>query len=80
MGYVTGAISKPNTNDPTDDRWDFENSLIMSWLLDSMELEISCDLLSQIPKEIWEAITKTHAQYENLAHVYDLKCRFHKVK
>lgn len=58
MGYVTGAISKPNTNDRTGDRWDFENSLIMSWLLDSMELEISGDLLHKFPRRFEKLLLK----------------------
>ena len=41
MGYIMGAKSEPNSNDPRYELWDEENSMVMSWLLYSMQLEIS---------------------------------------
>jgi hypothetical protein len=41
MGYLNGKIQEPKPNDPTYDKWEAQSSTIMSWLLHSMQLEIS---------------------------------------
>jgi hypothetical protein len=41
MRHLNGKIQEPKSNDPTYDKWEAENSTIMSWLLHSMQLEIT---------------------------------------
>ena len=41
MGHYDGRITAPSTTDPGYDKWEIENSVIMSWLINSMVLEIS---------------------------------------
>ena len=41
MGYLNGKITEPLETDPIYDRWEAENSTVMSWLVHSMKPEIS---------------------------------------
>ena len=40
FGYLTSAISQPKPKDSYYETWEAENSMIMSWLINSMEPEI----------------------------------------
>ena len=40
FGYLTNAISQPKPRDNYYETWEAENSLIMSWLINSIEPEI----------------------------------------
>ena len=55
IGYINGAITYLKVGDSEFDKWDQENSLIMSWLLHSMISEIGDGFLAlDIAKDIWE--------------------------
>ncbi|KAL4200843.1 hypothetical protein AMTRI_Chr02g213130 [Amborella trichopoda] len=45
LGYITGKIRDPPTNDPFHDEWESENLTAMAWLLHSMQPSISRGLL-----------------------------------
>jgi hypothetical protein len=32
MGYLNQQVSEPGLDDPSYDKWEAENSMIMSWL------------------------------------------------
>lgn len=36
-GYITGTTTKPDTSSSDFTKWDSENSLVMSWLINSMQ-------------------------------------------
>ena len=40
MGFSCGTIKEPKQSDSSFESWDAENSMIMSWLLNSMQSEI----------------------------------------
>ena len=66
----------PAKNDPTFEAWDEENSMIMSWLWDSMEPMISdtCMFMSTA-KEIWDFIHRTYSKARDAAQVYEIKVK-----
>ena len=81
MGYIMGAKSEPNSNDPWYKLWDEENSMVMSWLLHSMQSEISQTyLFLSTAKEIWYAISQTYSKIGITAQIYELKCQIHATK
>ena len=41
MGFLNGKVSEHRAGDPSYDMWEAVESMIMSWLLHSMLLEIS---------------------------------------
>ena len=40
MGYLTGEKKAPVVDDPNYAIWDAENSMVMTWLVNSMEEDI----------------------------------------
>lgn len=56
MGYMNGT--QPTEDDASFDKWDSENSTVISWLLRSMQPEISngCIFL-ETTKDIWETVS-----------------------
>jgi hypothetical protein len=63
---------------PTYDKWEAKNSTVMSWLLHSMQLEISQEyLFLHTTKEVWDAAAQTYSKVGNAALKYDLKRRIH---
>ena len=40
MGYINGGIKAPSTEDASYDKWEMENSIVMTWLVHSMVPEI----------------------------------------
>ncbi|KAI6683703.1 hypothetical protein NL676_029616 [Syzygium grande] len=66
----------PKLGDPNFDAWDEADSMIMSWLWNSMELAISntCMFLSTA-KEIWDSIQRTYSKACDAAQVYEIKVK-----
>ncbi|KAL5545583.1 hypothetical protein UlMin_005270 [Ulmus minor] len=56
--------------------WDEEDSMVMSWLWNSMEPEIS-DTCMFLPtaKDIWESIQQTYSKVNDAAQVYHVKIK-----
>ncbi|XP_057493174.1 uncharacterized protein LOC130778669 [Actinidia eriantha] len=74
--YINGTITSLNFGDPGFDKWDQENSLIMSWLIHSMIPEIGEGFLSlDTAKDIWDTVSETYSRRGNIAQVYDLQRR-----
>ena len=66
----------PKAGDPKFDAWDEEDSMVMSWLWNSMTPTISdtCMFLSTA-KEIWEAVRQTYSKARDAAQVYEIKIK-----
>ncbi|KAG6492095.1 hypothetical protein ZIOFF_047045 [Zingiber officinale] len=45
MGYLTGEKKTPSEKDPMYATWDAENSMVMTWLVNSMEEEIGANYM-----------------------------------
>ena len=53
LGYMTGAIAALVENDRTYASWESDNSIVMAWLVNSMEKKIGRHYLSyKMTKEI----------------------------
>ncbi|KAA8532218.1 hypothetical protein F0562_032257 [Nyssa sinensis] len=64
--YVNGTIKEPTSIDPTLKQCRSSNSLVMSWLLNSMQSHISRGFLFLTTTcEIWTAIVQTYSQVGN---------------
>ena len=66
----------PKKGDPTFEQWDKDDSMIMSWLWDSMDHAISdtC-MFFTIEKEIWNSICRTYSKAYDAAQVYEIKLK-----
>ncbi|KAJ7976083.1 Retrovirus-related Pol polyprotein from transposon TNT 1-94 [Quillaja saponaria] len=63
---------KPVESDPKYSQWVAENSLVMSWLLNSMQANIGF-LLLDTSNIIWTAVAHTYSQTSNDALAYELR-------
>ena len=41
LSYLDGTTTKPSTDDPLYQIWDAQNSMVMTWLIHSMEDKIN---------------------------------------
>ncbi|KAH9657194.1 retrovirus-related pol polyprotein from transposon RE1 [Citrus sinensis] len=81
IGYLTGSIKEPTEDDPKFQTWDADNSMIMSWLVNSMEQEIGQTyLFLPTAKDLWDVVTETYSDLGNSAQIYDLKTRIRETK
>ena len=57
MGHLTGEILKSAVGDPNKKKWQSENSLVIAWLINSMEPAIGKPhLFLPTAKDVWEAV------------------------
>ncbi|KAL6326273.1 hypothetical protein AAG906_004770 [Vitis piasezkii] len=73
--YLMGAIVQPKEDDPGYRTWKLENSMVMSWLINSMTNDIGENFMYYgIAKEIWDADLRqgdsTHIEYFNILTRY----------
>ena len=76
IGYLTGEIREPATTDPSHATWDAENSMVMTWLVNSMEEDICANYMCySTAKELWENVTQMYSDLGNQSQVYELSLR-----
>ena len=76
IGYLTGTTSAPDSKDPLYDIWDVENSMVMMWLVNSMEEEISSNYMCfSTAKELWDEITAMYSDLGNQSQIYELNLK-----
>ena len=74
MKYILGTSPQSSGDGPKYENWKVESSKVMSYLLHSMQLEISKTyLLLTIAKEIWEGVTLSYSKRGITDRLYDLK-------
>ena len=76
--YLTGEVATPKAEDPQFRTWKIKNSMVMSWLVNSMTNEIGENfLLYGTAHEIWEAAREFYSSKENTSeietHLQDLR-------
>ena len=71
-----GEVKKPANNDPCLKSWRFENFMVITWLINSMDLSIGNPFLF-IPtvKEVWDVVRDTYSDVENSSQIFELKTK-----
>ena len=73
IGYLTGETKEPEKTDPSYALWDAENSMIMAWLVNAMEEEISVNYMCySTAKELWDNVTQMYSDLGNYSQIYEL--------
>ncbi|CAL5338710.1 unnamed protein product [Camellia sinensis] len=82
LGYLTGDSQKPESTDAVAvQRWRSENSLITSWLINSMKPTIGKTyMFLPTAKEVWDAVRETYSDEENASQVFEIKTRLWQMK
>ncbi|RVW83231.1 Retrovirus-related Pol polyprotein from transposon RE1 [Vitis vinifera] len=76
--YLTGEAVMPETTEPGFRKWKIENSMIMSWLINSMNNDIGENfLLFGTAKDIWDAAKETYSSSENISELFQVESALH---
>ncbi|RVW34501.1 Retrovirus-related Pol polyprotein from transposon RE1 [Vitis vinifera] len=76
--YLTGEAAMPETTEPGFRKWKIENSMIMSWLINSMNNDIGeIFLLFKTAKDIWDAAKETYSSSENTSELFQVESTLH---
>ncbi|RVW94161.1 Retrovirus-related Pol polyprotein from transposon RE1 [Vitis vinifera] len=68
----------PETTKPGFRKWKIENSMIMSWLINSMNNDIGENfLLFGTAKDIWDATKETYSSSENTSELFQVESALH---
>nr|KYP62484.1 hypothetical protein KK1_017020 [Cajanus cajan] len=74
MGYLTGTSAAPPMTDPSYSNWDAENSIVMAWLINSMELKIGRTyLFCKTAHEIWTTVQEMYSDLQNSAQCFEIR-------
>ncbi|CAN1813301.1 hypothetical protein LINPERHAP1_LOCUS26837 [Linum perenne] len=73
IGCITGAVAKPKEDAAEFAVWDAENSMVMTWLVNSMAADIGANYLGyDTTKELWDDVASTYSDLGNQSQVYEL--------
>lgn len=81
LEYVNGEIKPPASSDPTYLQWRSENSMMNSWLINSMEpVVVKPFMFLPTALEVWEAVRETYLDLENHSQLFVLNTRIWKMQ
>lgn len=81
IGYLTGDKKAPAPEDPTYSTWDAENSMVMTWLVNSMQEDIGCNYMCySTAKERWDNVNQMYSDLGNHSQVYELTLKLGEVR
>ena len=81
IGDLTGEKEEPAPEDPFYPTWDAENSMVMTWLVNSMEEDISSNYICyHTAKELWENIHQMYSDLGNQSQVYELTLKLGEIR
>ncbi|CAJ2657582.1 unnamed protein product [Trifolium pratense] len=76
LGFLTGAFAEPAQGDPLHQQWKSENSMIIAWLVSTMETGIGKPyMFLPSAKDVWEAVKETYSDIQNASQIFGLKSR-----
>lgn len=76
FSYLNGSVRKPAETDPKYCAWEAEDSMVQSWLVNSMTTDISASFTLFISAcDVWEAARDMFASLKNRAAILDVEAR-----
>ncbi|KAK3023749.1 LOW QUALITY PROTEIN: hypothetical protein RJ639_044458 [Escallonia herrerae] len=79
--YLTGTIETPSKDDPNYKKWNSENHMVMSWLINTMNLEIGQNFMfNGTAKEVWENVKETYSDNDNTSELFEIKGILHNLQ
>ena len=74
IGYLTGEKKALALDDAAYATWDAENSMVMAWLVNSMDEDIASNYMNySTAKELWDNIHQMYSDLENQSQVFELQ-------
>ncbi|KAI5398302.1 hypothetical protein KIW84_063908 [Lathyrus oleraceus] len=76
IDFLTRALAELAKGDPRYKQWKSENSLIIVWLVSSMETGIGKPyMFLPSAKDVWEAVKETYSDIQNSFQIFGLKSK-----
>jgi hypothetical protein len=74
LRYINGTRPRPVTIIETEE-WEAQDSIILSWLLHSMEPNINEEFVhrAETAQEMWDNFKKRYGKQDNFAHIFQIK-------
>ncbi|KZV23338.1 hypothetical protein F511_02239 [Dorcoceras hygrometricum] len=81
LGFLTGDLPPPATTDPTYSTWLADNSIVLAWLINSMEPNISRRYLwFKTANEVWDAVRRMYSDLGNASQLFELRSKLKEIK
>ncbi|KZV19361.1 hypothetical protein F511_25096 [Dorcoceras hygrometricum] len=81
LGFLTGDLPPPATTDPTYSTWLADNSIVLAWLINSMEPNISRRYLwFKTAHEVWDAVRRMYSDLGNASQLFELRSKLKEIK
>ena len=80
MGYLNGSKKAPSAIDPNYAVWDVKNFMVMSWIVNSMETEISQGVCSSQLQKKYGMLKLHFSNMDNNSMLYDMKHKARETK
>ncbi|RVW76413.1 hypothetical protein CK203_056591 [Vitis vinifera] len=81
MGYLTGEKKAPAVDDPNYAIWDAENSMVMTWLVNSMEEDINSNYMCYpTAQELWENVNQMYSDLGNQSQIFELTLKLGEIR
>nr|XP_016452871.1 PREDICTED: uncharacterized protein LOC107777375 [Nicotiana tabacum] len=81
LGHMTGETIKPEVGDPKMNAWRSDNSLVIAWLINSMDTVIGKSyIFLPTARDVWEAVRETYSYVENASQIFELKIKLWQAK
>ncbi|KAG8373611.1 hypothetical protein BUALT_Bualt11G0042300 [Buddleja alternifolia] len=79
IAHLTGPV--PQTSDPAFVAWDIEDSILMSWLWNSMQPEVSKNyMFLPTSKDIWDTMKRTYSKVQDASVIFEIKTKITSTK
>ena len=76
LSFLTGESTAPSPDDPSFRQWDAENSMVLTWLINSMEIDIGKTyMFYPTAASLWTAIQETYSDLDNASQVFEIKSK-----
>ena len=73
IGFMNGKISKPEDDSPLYEDWESCNTMVLSWLINSMHVDVSSNIMyCETAREMWLELKRLYSQ-GNGPKVYNLQ-------
>ncbi|KAG8492894.1 hypothetical protein CXB51_010272 [Gossypium anomalum] len=76
LGHLTEEVKKLEVGDPKMSKWRSENSMIIVWLINSMEASIGFPTIN----DVWDIVKDTYSNLENASQNFELKIKLWKAR
>ncbi|KAK5802336.1 hypothetical protein PVK06_029924 [Gossypium arboreum] len=81
LGHISEEVEQPRVGDPKISKWRSENSMIIAWLINSMEASVGKPFLFlPTAKYVWDAVKDTYSDLENASQIFELKIKLWKAR